>query len=71
MNEVVTSIEEFLERLENNVHELMDTLDKGDYDHKFDVKISMNGVQLNLPIHADLYHRLTTLLQEEIEENKL
>ena len=63
------NILEFMEHMQKSVFELMDTLETGDYEERFNLNISLNGKELSLPLHADLFSRLETLLQEEKEEN--
>jgi hypothetical protein len=62
-------INSFMDHMQKSVFELMDTLETGDYEERFNVKISLNGKELSLPLHADLFSRLETLLKEEKEEN--
>lgn len=72
--EEVKALQEFLEHLQYSVYGhdgLMDTLNEGDYEERFDLKLELNGKSISLPLHADLFHRLTTLIVEEIEENQL
>ena len=65
------NISHFLDHMQKSVFELMDTLETGDYEERFNLNISLNGKELSLPLHADLYSRLESFLNEEMEENRL
>jgi hypothetical protein len=66
--ESVRELREFRKQMTETLFQLWDELDKGDYDHKFDLKIEWNGKKIDLPMHADLYSRFERFIDEPIEE---
>lgn len=71
MNEE-TKILNFMDHLQKSIFQMLDERETNiEYNEKYDLKISFNGETLSLPLHADLYERVTSLLKEEMEENRL
>lgn len=73
--EEIKALQEFLAHVTESVEGnggLLDTLHDGDghYLDKFDLKLEMNGKSISLGLHADLYDRITTFLEEVIEEEQ-
>jgi hypothetical protein len=63
------TLEEFTTHFKKSVTQIFDILDIGGDLDKFDLKIQYLGKTISLPVHADLFDRFTTFLEEEIEEN--
>lgn len=68
---MTSKLREFKDHVEESIFLLMDTIDNGDYEERFDLTLEMNGKKIAMPMHADLYERLTRFIQEEIDENEL
>lgn len=71
--EEIKALQEFLEHLQESVfgkNGLMDILIEGNYEERFDLKIEVNGKSVSLDLHADLFNRLTSLIEKEIEEKQ-
>jgi hypothetical protein len=67
----ITELEDFKRHLDDSVSELLDDLDKGLDLTRFDIKIGINGKEIAIPMHADVYNRLVAFIEEEIEEANL
>lgn len=68
-DEDIKAMKDFLEHAEKSVIELVAS--EEEYQEKFNLKLSMNGKEISMPMHADLYHRLIEFVKSEIEENQL
>ena len=66
----IVELREFRKQMTESLHELWDTLESGDYDSKFDLKIEWNGKKIDLPMHADIYSRFERFIEETIEEEQ-
>lgn len=68
-DEDIKAMKEFLQHVEESALELIRS--EEEYQEKFNLKLSMNGKEISLPMHADLHHRLIAFVKSEIEENQL
>ena len=67
----VEQVEKFKKILVDTSEELMDTLgDKDTNMDKFDMKISVAGTILTVPMNADSFTRMLGFLDDEIKEEK-
>jgi hypothetical protein len=64
------NLSEFRSHLDKTVTELLDALDNGDLDERFDLKIEINGKSTAIPMHADLYDAIDGIIQDEIEDEE-
>lgn len=73
----IKEVQEFLHHVTESVYDeengLLAVMDNNDghYSERFELKIELNGKSISLDLHADLFNRLTTFLEETIEELEL
>jgi len=63
-------IHAFKKHMENAKNEMLDKLDNEGYLNDFDIRISIKGKSISLPLHADLYEKVDELLRTEYHERK-
>jgi hypothetical protein len=72
MNNYIEKLNQFLKHLKNSADEMLDIIaDNKDYEERFDIKISINGKQITIPLCADSYYRLEQFINDEIKEEEL
>jgi hypothetical protein len=64
------NLKEFRSHLDKTVTELLDSLDNGDLDERFDLKIEINGKSTAIEMHADLYDAIDGIIQDEIADEE-
>jgi len=67
----MSNLKDFKEHVERSIYTMLDLMQEGDYEERFDLVLELNGKKVEIPMHADLYQRLTRFIQEEIDENEL
>jgi hypothetical protein len=68
MNEQIVKLNAFLNHLKHSANEMLDIISEpnGDYEERFDIKISINGKFIKIHLCAETYNRLEQFINEEI-----
>lgn len=68
-DDYLKSLQKFSQHVKASVAEMLNTIDAGgEYDHKHDIKIEVNGVATRIEMHADAFDRLTSMIDTEMLE---
>ncbi|QFP93429.1 UNVERIFIED_ORG: hypothetical protein Xoosp15_164 [Xanthomonas phage Xoo-sp15] len=70
-NSKEVTLEEFQVHMKEMLDKIFLALDNDGDMNDFIVNVEFNGKHVAMPIHADLFARLETFIQSEIDENEM